>query len=420
MISYANNFNGIQTSVTEDFSGVKVSTSVVSSDRFHLSVTGGTTRGNFKDPTPITFLKRKFRGLDYHIKTYGFYASRPSNQTITSRSLQTVTNGTVSLPLDRSELVSPDHARTRANALAKIFDQIRGNPNLAVDLAEFHATKKMLADTGKLSDQFSNFWDSTISSKQYKKRFKGPYGYEATRRRNPEMNQKRLDYITGKWLEYRYGWTPLVNSIYDSLDTLVRHVDNTVPVYKGRSSYAQKSKTITGTGTYSSPRETIERDLSVRSQYALRFKLPSTNQFYDWTSLNPLAIAWELTPLSFVADWVVNVSEVLDLIENYAIYASRFRDGYFTDSSREIVQYRGDGFSQSAIQYWPTGQPKDQTFSRSSKAGMMQELTRKNRQLLVTLPLPISLRLQFKVGANRQLDAAALFHNMVGRKLRFL
>jgi hypothetical protein len=167
--------------------------------------------------------------------------------------------------------------------------------------------------------------------------------------------------------------------------------------------------------------------MKVRAEIVCTFRVPEGQQIYDWTSLNPVGIAWELMPLSFVADWIVNVSDVLSLWENQVIFANYFVGGYATSSYREEYSYQESGSSSFPMKFYPPnpetgeggGDPMPGTYSSSVfRRGEAVRLA-KNRAVLTQLPTPMQgLRIRPEFNAKRFLDAAALFHTFTKSKAR--
>ncbi len=294
--------------------------------------------------------------------------------------------------------------------MEKIYDQLRGNSNLIVDFAEGGQTLKMLKSAANLKRVFLEFSRDVIKRKTYKKIPKGP-----------SQGQRRLDYVTGKWLEYRYGWLPFVSSIYEAADTYRRRMESEFIWAKGRSgSFIEVPYTkISGTGSSSDPiRSREDLFFSWRTEYGMYFRIPIGTKISDWTSLNPASIAWELTPLSFVADWFLNVSQQLSLWENWVLFNKDFIGGYRTEGYLEDFNYRERGKTVVPFKYYPNGTPYAGSVDVVD-AGFTKRTSWKQRTLVTSLPYPSTrLRLNVKLDAKRLLDSAALFHNLVAKKSR--
>jgi hypothetical protein len=209
---------------------------------------------------------------------------------------------------------------------------------------------------------------------------------------------------------------PLISSTYEALQQLGKRVDGGLVVVSGRSSREESvvDETRSGLGSYNSPRDSWSIRLRYRTEVNIQFKLPEGHQIYDWTSLNPIGIAWELAPLSFVADWFVNIGDLLSLWENYVVFANRFVRGYRTDSYREDVEYLTTGTTHYPVSYWPGSDPPfaidGPVYRHASKAASATRLYKK-RVVLLGLPTPESgVRLKFDLNAKRMLDACGLIH----------
>lgn len=109
------------------------------------------------------------------------------------------------------------------------------------------------------------------------------------------------------WLEYHFGWEPLVKDIGAAIRTIC-------------DPYSDEWKLITGRGRDSGSRttnlgyeiSTVFTETSVRAQLEYRVANPNLHLLQQLGFVNPLSIAWELVPFSFVLDWFSNVGQVLD------------------------------------------------------------------------------------------------------------
>jgi hypothetical protein len=118
------------------------------------------------------------------------------------------------------------------------------------------------------------------------------------------------------WLEFHFGWTPLIKDIYDGLEVLVSPVKSFAYERAGVREAFEKKGFIDGSVT-----------LSWRSSgytYATQgcrintFRPGPSQTLHQWGLDNPLLIAWELVPFSFVVDWFVNVGDVLSSLTDFA------------------------------------------------------------------------------------------------------
>lgn len=118
------------------------------------------------------------------------------------------------------------------------------------------------------------------------------------------------------WLEYQYGWRPLLSDIYGSCEEIA----NTF--------YAPKMLRVSATAhqdidqkdnvdKWGFPHERVSRTIRNRSHVVFMFSEPT-----EWTNVlsrtgltNPALLAWELMPYSFVIDWIVPVGDYLSNLD---------------------------------------------------------------------------------------------------------
>lgn len=357
-----------------------------------LDVVNGLIIGDKKAPNPIAFTKlvaRYGQGTELDQFDMPIYTNRYTN-----------TVGIVDGAIPNNILGTPDWARVHDRCQEKIYEKLRAQNNLIVDALEGGQTIRMVRNVLRVKTLFRTFVKDVVTQKNFR----------SIRHRRPEtQNQKRLDYVTGKWLEYRYGWLPLVKSTYEVLETLNGALkDRSVP-FTARSGYNDTKNVMNNLplGGNQVHRETLMAQGSVRQQTVYTFKLPMNLQAYDFTSLSPLGIAWELLPLSFVADWFFTVGKTLSLWENYVLFARHFQHGYVTRGYRQQTQryYERTQVSTSRAVY--------------VKAYATRVDTHKERSVLKSLPMPQQgVRVKVRLNAEKLLDAASLLQVFIGRKSR--
>lgn len=360
------------------------------------TVVNGNVQGDYKRPNPIYFLKRVSCPPSgaFHTSQTG------SNSDVHSDFVSGQFSGS---PSDFAENLDPQWDSLQDGNWTKIYDKIRGGNNLIVDLAESAATLRMLRNTTKMHSVMNEFLGRTKIPRRLKRW------------------QERLDYVTGKWLEYRYGWMPLVYSTYDAMETLANKVVVDPDVWVRVRSSRPVSKGIQyGVGSVSDPKVHVRYDLNSRLETKVNFMLPPGLGIHDWTSLNPVGIAWELLPLSFVADWFVNVGQQCSLWENYWQYGANFRGGYETKSYKREQSLTASGIDfYPNPAYWPNGTLMPyQVLSRTVSYKSTTRETMKDRQVLLSIPFPNGIRVEVKLGTKRLLDAASLLQQLVAKKMR--
>jgi len=255
--------------------------------------------------------------------------------------------------------------------LDKLNEKIRNGPDLAVDIAEARQTIKMFDRIHKFERWFKGF---------------GP---------------KRW---ANEWLQYQYGWKPLLKDIYDAALQSTEVQLNRIRRFTTAVSEPLPRITINGVnGTFypkgvelGSGRRGCRMSLSMRVDTAIY-------QYSQFSSLNPVSLGWELLPYSFVIDWFLNVGGYLRNLETALLFGSLFQSGIKTHwygfdvgGSLSLSSYDGSGT------YW--------TFAGLAGTTRRRQLS---RTLLSGYPTPRLPRFEAKLGATRLLNAAALLTQLL-------
>lgn len=226
-----------------------------------------------------------------------------------------------------------------------------------------------------------------------------------------KVSRKRT--LSGNWLEFRYGWMPLYYTVYGTMEFTYNQMRTSQPIYhvKARSSIPKKrfsygnSNRGVGYGNTSgdcsncyyrySTSSSSELEGFVDIGYTFRVTNPTLVASTSLGLTNPLLVAWELVPLSFVADWFVNVSDVLAQLDAWT--GRTYLAGYET---RKAVETRTT-FSKLEQQYAPYA-VKEFTPART--------VSKNIRFKRISLTSPPTLGLQFNIGLNtkRIIDAVSL------------
>ncbi len=113
--------------------------------------------------------------------------------------------------------------------------------------------------------------------------------------------------VSGRWLEMQYGWLPLVNDCYEAANML--HERTSGP----RKSVIHSSTSWTKPYNGSASPINWTGDGTFKITKHIWYEM--TEQLSNARSLgleNPLTLAWELMPYSFVIDWFIPIGSYLD------------------------------------------------------------------------------------------------------------
>lgn len=122
---------------------------------------------------------------------------------------------------------------------------------------------------------------------------------------------------SNNWLEYHFGWEPLCKDIYDAA-TVISDPLKTFSSVRGSSRISDTGK-IVEINTFNT------RTRVWYNQYTHRqgciFYAPNNGALHtleQYGILNPLELAWEVVPFSFVVDWFANVGQLLRAPSDFA------------------------------------------------------------------------------------------------------
>ena len=112
------------------------------------------------------------------------------------------------------------------------------------------------------------------------------------------------------YLQYRYGWKPLMTDIYKSAE-LAKDLGKEALIFSGKAKSQRQSINFYGPND---PNRTVTGSGHHQAFVKLFGKLNGDySRNLDRMGLaNPLRLAWDLVPLSFVVDWFAPVGPVLD------------------------------------------------------------------------------------------------------------
>lgn len=124
------------------------------------------------------------------------------------------------------------------------------------------------------------------------------------------------------WLEYKYGWMPLIYDAYGIAEHLASHSRSHAPVFRARkrardtqTSYVEGSTTInTFTVRWL---KTIEKQASREVIVYYQVDMSSVQSLSRLGLTDPAATMWELVPFSFVADWFLPIGNWLSMMNSW-------------------------------------------------------------------------------------------------------
>jgi len=262
----------------------------------------------------------------------------------------------------------------RNSAIAKLNEATRGTLDLSIDLFEYGQVVRMLRGMTHLVDYVRSFSPKKWSS---------------------------------KWLEYQYGWRPLVGTIYDAAELIVKPPKFGVVKFKARGRDKRDRVDTQPEGTLPGVMNRREWFSSRRHeiQIEMNFSNNTIQRLAQISSLNPASIIWELTPYSFVADWLVDVGGYLRAMETAYLGDLNFLSGYETSGARDVKLLSKNGKSQVSG-----------TTHIYSCAPLITHFSSKSRSTLTSYPRPTRPSVKVDLGSSRMISGAALLREFFNRK----
>lgn len=224
-------------------------------------------------------------------------------------------------------------ASLRDQALIKARVAMKGTDiNLGVAFAERNRTAQLVGDNAT----------RIAKSLRYLKR--GDWKAAANQLGLRDAKKPKGSSVTSRWLEYQYGWKPLLSDVYGGAEALAK-----------RSVYDWM---VTGKGSSKSPIKIVDKvvgsgqgraRMSVSGLEGCFVRIdavPQNDLLQSFVSLgctNPFLVAWELVPFSFVFDWFLPIGSFLDSLDAMLGYGDTFCS--VSQLQRASWKGRGEGIT---------------------------------------------------------------------------
>lgn len=334
--------------------------------------------GDFKTPKPHSYTVNTEYMLNGRSLDYQYLASNPTNWVRLDR------HGQMSASDSSFRIVPPTPFDSNVyNAtLDRVNDQLRGNLDLAIDAAEAGSTTRMIKGLSKATRYIKGF---------------GP---------------KRW---ANEWLEYQYGWKPLLSDIYGAAEESRRTVLSGLGRVQARHRTlvpVNYPKNIPGSKIFMSFPTFDPTWTKGQSEVGCKIGMAFTvNDGFDparWASLNPISIAWELCPYSFVVDWFYDIGGYLRNLETALLYNTAFKEGYVSEWARLVAEYRCVG----SLDGYSTGSYKHDYIWDVAYARRWCQF---RRTVLSSYPFPRIPSFKADLGSSRLISAAALLGQFLKR-----
>lgn len=213
-----------------------------------------------------------------------------------------------------------------------------------------------------------------------------------------ERGRPRGSNWTDHWLQYQYAWKPLLSDVYGACDALSKREKRDWRV----TSKAFRSTDDVFTKNVTSWSGSAERHQGV---FVRIDALPSNDLTMSLSSLgvlNPLSVAWELVPYSFVIDWFLPIGKWLDSLDALLGYT----DIYQSVTTYTKTVYNGTG------KYW-----QDASWDWNDQWTEWGEFVKIVRTASAGAPLPSFPRIKDPRSLTHMANGLSLLASAFGRTL---
>jgi len=213
----------------------------------------------------------------------------------------------------------PDEDTLDGQARNAVLTKIKGtNVNVAVATAEARKTLDMVGNAamkmaGAMRDlRRGNFVNAArglgvASRKRSASRFKRDFAKDQT------------EAVASGWLALQYGWLPLMNDVYGSVKELNGAANqgmvSKVKVKKSKTTDIRFSKQSQYNQQYSLLKQEGYAQTDVAYSITFIRRHGAQQDLPRLGITNPLLVAWELVPYSFVVDWFLPIGSYLENLD---------------------------------------------------------------------------------------------------------
>lgn len=244
-----------------------------------------------------------------------------------------VTNPNVDTLVSASSFEFDPHMSPVANVAhalcyEKFRDMVGEQVNILVDLAERKQTIDMIAKRGSQLLRFAKavrsfrFVDAAKElGLKVVSRKDSRYVTKLKTSLHGDLHELRLmknaNRFGSNFLEYHFGLEPLIGDVHALIQKCYAHDVNgrrKVVVARKRATYLDPEPTMNNGNV----RVQISWDTHVRMSAIVLVDSSNASTLNQLGFLNPLVLAWNVIPFSFVVDWFANVESVLGAYTDFA------------------------------------------------------------------------------------------------------
>jgi len=244
-------------------------------------------------------------------------------------------------PPDNSAHLADSELKALRNLIAKAELDIEAN--LAQDFAQIGQTVKLIGNTakrlakaalalkkGNIPGAIDALWSGHLP------RFNGV---------GPSLSKS----FASNWLELQYGWKPLLQDIYGTMNALKRLNSASALVVKRVTANGQAVKIIKIPIMHHvmTSSKAGEHSILVKTKckFVLRYKIEDPfKSFLAQTGFtNPINLGWEILPLSFVVDWFLPIGPYLETLSSWdgVVFLDGSKVFHTVELAHSVINFSG-------------------------------------------------------------------------------
>lgn len=243
-----------------------------------------------------------------------------------------------------TDVINTMNAECEARMLSKIKAE---KVNWGNAIAEFSQTSKMIGDTARaLASAFINLKRGRFL--RAAQSLGVPLGTSKIRRAAGRYNRlypkDPSRAAANGWLALHFGWMPLLSDIHDSCEAIANwKYEQKAPIQISRVKVKRaRSAREAPPGDFVTTYDTIT---TIKYVCSYRISNADFKRLQTVGLTNPLSIAWEVMPWSFVVDWFLPVGRWLGNLD--ALVGVEFVDASWTRIDEQVIDMRIDSSTVS-------------------------------------------------------------------------
>lgn len=222
-----------------------------------------------------------------------------------------------------SQLYLTETERARNKAYENMKDKLYSTASVGASLAEYRQSLQMVTNR---SEQLLN-----LAFRIAKRDFRGALAVVKSAGINSKSKKLKVEKsFAGNWLEFVFGWEPMIQDIYDAAHVMQAPFERTRATGSASESVNFRRDNLSPGSLDIKVRRYGE--VSCRMGVSMTIENPGLHLADQMGVLNPLTIAWELVPFSFVVDWFTTTGTWLSSLSDFA--GTTLIDGFTTDQYR--------------------------------------------------------------------------------------